>query len=110
MHAPEIDETQKEADIPVFKNELEFQTAIADIALLNGWLVYYNPDSRRSPSGFPDLVLLRENELIFVEVKMPHKRPTAKQWEWLRRLILKPGVDAYVWHPADFPVIEEVLK
>ncbi len=39
--------------------EKPFQAQVVELARLSGWLTYHTHDSRRSQSGFPDLVLVR---------------------------------------------------
>lgn len=88
--------------------EKEFQSQIIRLAKLLGWIVYHTHDSRRSPGGFPDLVLAK-HKVIFAELKSPTGRPTAEQTAWLDRLRLA-GQDARLWSPVDWPEIEAVLK
>lgn len=101
------------------QTEKEFSQAIVDIARLLGWRVYRTHDSRRSPAGFPDLVLVRDGRLVFAELKTERGRVTADQQEWLAALgEVEQSVDGwtekfvrvYVWRPSDWPEIESVLK
>ena len=55
-------------------SEAELQTAIIDCAVALGWLVYHTHDSRHSPEGFPDLILVREPRLIIAELKGVDRR------------------------------------
>ena len=62
---------------------------------------YYHPyDSRRSPSGWPDLVLCGDRGVLLRELKTGRGRLTGKQLEWGRRLALA-GMDWGVWRPDD---------
>jgi hypothetical protein len=65
---------------------------------LPGVLWYHTHDSRRSPSGFPDLVLAGPGGVLFRELKRQGKKPTAAQDEWLCALT-DAGQDAGVWRP-----------
>jgi hypothetical protein len=63
-------------------------------------LRYHTHDSRRSPSGFPDLVLVGRRGLLFRELKRETAQPTAKQREWLDSLAAV-GADTGLWRPSD---------
>ena len=72
-------------------SEDELQAAIIEMAETLGWLVYHTRDSRGSAEGFPDLVLVREPRILFVELKGigvtgRRGRVSAAQAEWLTRL------------------------
>ena len=78
-------------------SEAELQTAIIDCAVALGWLVYHTHDSRHSPEGFPDLILVREPRLIIAELKGVDRRGRpgvvkVAQAEWLLRLDTIAGV------------------
>jgi hypothetical protein len=49
-------------------------------------------------AGFPDLVLLRDNSQIVVELKSAVGRLTSEQQAWLEAFH-EAGVDAFVWRP-----------
>lgn len=55
--------------------------------------------------GFPDLVLLRSVEgrarCVVAELKSTRGRPTPQQQGWLILWRTIPGVEVYIWHPAD---------
>lgn len=92
--------------------EREFQQRVTDLATLHGWRWYHTHDSRRSPSGFPDLVLVRPNRLIFAELKSNTGRTTPQQEAWLaalRQVSHSTNVAAYLWRPADWPTIIDEL-
>jgi hypothetical protein len=104
--------------------ERDFQRAVIDYARRLGWRVAH---FRTSPTqsggwatavqadgaGFPDLVLVRRERLLFVELKGKAGRVSPAQAEWLAALERvdddAAGVGVYVWKPADWPVIELVL-
>lgn len=82
-------------------------------------MVYHTHDSRRSAEGFPDIVAVRDRELIFAELKKRGGRATEAQIRWLRQLAevghlehaayVEP-VRAYLWTPDDWPEIEAATK
>ena len=96
------------ADLILRLSEKDFQQRIIDRAEALGWLVYHTHDSRRSAAGFPDLVLARNDRVIFAEVKTEKGKLSKAQVEWL--YALKAAVDEmYVWRPSDLAIIEKLL-
>lgn len=94
--------------------ETEFEAQIKELADYYGYIYYHPWRSFHSPAGFPDCVLCRlepEPRLIFAELKAEGNQPTIDQWGWLYILqhVGKP-VEAYLWYPADFEEIKEVLR
>ena len=63
--------------------EDQLQAAIIECARLFGWRHYHTFNSRRSVSGFPDLVLLKVPRIIFAELKTATGKLTDDQREWL---------------------------
>ncbi|QYK06911.1 VRR-NUC domain-containing protein [Shewanella zhangzhouensis] len=55
------------------------------------------PDLRARRSGFPDLVLIRDGQLAFVEVKGPGDRLADHQKDWLSWLGRKEMVSEVLW-------------
>ena len=100
------------------QSERQFERAVVEYAQLNGWLVYHTFDSRRSNPGFPDLVLVRDGELIFAELKTEKARLSAAQLDWLAALAwveqsITEGcsrpIKVTTWRPRAWPEIEKVL-
>lgn len=89
--------------------EAEFQAAVIEMAHVTRWRVYHTHDSRRSPHGFPDLVLVRKERLVFAELKSEYGRVTVPQLHWLDALEQVPGVEAFLWRPHNWAEIEKVL-
>lgn len=81
--------------------EAELQALIVEAAKAFGWLSYHTHNSRHSAAGFPDLVLVRTGELLFVELKSAKGKLTAAQSEWLNALDGATTVEANVWRPRD---------
>ena len=101
------------------KNETEFRDKhVVKLAKLLGWRHYFTYRSKFSPAGFPDLVLVRGERLIFAELKMPKGTVSDLQREWLNdlrvvaRSIQTGNVEVHLWTPADWMAgdIEEVLR
>lgn len=81
--------------------EAQLQDAVIQLAHLRGWMTYHTYDSRRSSPGFPDLVLVRADRLVLVELKSASGRVTADQQRWLEALYLTNN-EVYLWRPADW--------
>jgi VRR-NUC domain len=87
--------------------ERDFMQTVIDAARVTGWLVYHTFHSKRSPSGFPDLVLVRER-VVFAELKAAKTRITTEQMRWLDALD-EAGGEVYLWRPDEWDEIERVL-
>ena len=74
-----------------------------------GWMFYHTYNSHRSSPGFPDLVMVRPPDIIFVELKAEKGRVTQDQEEWGWALMGCPGVEYYLWRPSDWDELVEVL-
>lgn len=78
--------------------EAQLQEAVVALARLQGWLAYHTHDSRHSAAGFPDLVLVRGDRVLYRELKDARRRVTPEQQEWLDALDAA-GQDVDVWRP-----------
>ena len=87
--------------------ERQFANQIIDLCKLFGWLYYR---AWISPSGYPDIILVRPPRVILVELKTEKGQPTESQWIWLYTLQHCPGVECYLWRPSDFEAITEILS
>ncbi len=91
--------------------EAELQETVREIAKTTGWLYYHTYRSKRSPAGFPDVVLVRPPRVIFAELKSEKGVLTDDQHHWMDTLRLaRPRVEAYVWRPADVNQIAVTLS
>lgn len=81
--------------------EADLQGAITDLCTWLGIKWYHVTDSRKDPSGWPDLVLSGRHGTIFRELKSATGRMRPEQKAWLFRLD-ESGQDAAVWRPADW--------
>jgi hypothetical protein len=91
--------------------ELAFQRAVCNLLKVRGWLYFHDYDSRKNARGFPDLIAVRRQRLLFVELKSADGKVTDDQADWLYRLgaLGSAEVEAHVWRPADWPTIERLL-
>ena len=94
--------------------ESHLQEHVRQAALYGHWLYFHTFDSRRSPEGFPDVVALRDDQLVVAELKSAGKHPTAKQAQWLDAFrileaLFPDNVHVFVWRPSDLAEIDQVL-
>jgi hypothetical protein len=98
--------------------EADFQKAVTDALTILGWRwIHYRPgrSSRgwRTPlsgaKGFPDVVAVRGDRVVFIELKSETGRLTDDQADWLLALG-QAGAEVHCWRPADWPEVEEMLR
>lgn len=83
---------------------------VRDLARTLGWRRYHTWLAKHSPAGFPDEVLCRPPRLIFAELKSDRGTLKPEQEAWLGELRQVPGVEVYLWRPADMDEIARVLR
>lgn len=86
-----------------FSDEDAFQAWVVTEAKDRGWKVYHTYNSRKSKSGFLDLVCWRER-LLLAELKMPDGVVGADQATTIEEL-RAAGQEVYLWYPADWETI-----
>ena len=91
-------------------SEADLQSAIVQAADLFGWRWYHTHDSRRSPSGWPDLVLVRDGQMIAFELKSDRGRVSAEQRIWIEELSKVPGITAVVIRPRDIDTALALMR
>lgn len=92
------------------QTEKQLQRSVLQLARITGWtLTYHTFDSRKSSSGYPDLVLVRPPRVLWVELKRDGERPRPSQQEWIDALRAS-GQEVYVWTPSDWDEIMRVLR
>jgi hypothetical protein len=88
--------------------EKDLQRQVVDLASLLGYRrAYHTYDSRRSQTGFPDLVLVRDR-VIFLELKREKTKTTPAQRDWLKAL-RDAGAEVYVVRPRNLDALAAVL-
>jgi len=101
-------------------SENDLLRRILDLARLTGWRTAHFRQAMnerghwRTPvagdgKGFPDLVLVRKDRLIFAELKSSTGRTTPQQQQWLDCLALIPSVEVYLWRPTDWQEVQRTL-
>ena len=91
-------------------SEADLDRAVRALAQRCGWDRYHTFSSRRSPQGFPDLLLCRPPRVVFAELKSERGRLTPHQEHWLDLLRRCPGIEVYLWRPSDFDRIVKTLS
>lgn len=89
--------------------ETAFQNKIIALCRWLNLRTYHTYDSRKSAPGFPDLVIVGKNGVIFAELKTTRGKITAHQQAWWNDL-KRAGAEAYIWRPEDWGTIQNVLK
>lgn len=89
--------------------ERQFMDTVTDYARRCSWDYYHTWRSVHSVKGFPDLVLVRAERLVFAEIKRQSGKPTKEQVYWLERLAAT-GAETYIWRPSDWEQVREVLR
>lgn len=98
--------------------ESSLQDVVIAAARRRGWLCVHHRPARTEKGwrtavqgdgkGFPDLVLVRHERIIFAELKSQRGAVSKDQRRWLDTLA-DTCVEVYVWRPKDLPVILAVL-
>lgn len=82
--------------------EKQLQELVRELAGYLRLLCYHTHDSRRSEPGFPDLVIVGPNGVLFRELKSARGVLTTDQEQWLSALGAACQ-NADVWRPGDWP-------
>lgn len=102
-------------------SERQFTALVITTAQALGWRVYHpRPALDRSGRwctpvagdgvGYPDLTLVRDGKLLFVELKAAKGRLAPDQRHWLDALGRVPGVTACVLRPGDWAALVRLLR
>lgn len=107
--------------------EKDFRALIREAALICRWVILFElPDAAyrllaktaredpaqahlSPPDGWPDLVLSRGDQVLFVELKTDTGKPSSAQVATLDAL-LAGGLSVHLWTPSDWDLIVEVLR
>lgn len=90
-------------------------TLVMQMAKQLGWRRYHVRNSKagivQGEVGFPDLVLVRGNRVLFIELKRENGKTTPEQVAWLEAFLLA-GLEVYVWRPSDWLAgrVERILQ
>src|SRR5260221_14148207 len=86
-------------DTAAAMTEAELQHNVEQAARACGWLVYHTRFAFGSEPGFPDVVLLQGERLLFAELKRTTGKLTPAQEFWIWSLQTVPGIEVFVWRP-----------
>jgi len=98
--------------------EAEFQRTVCETLRLFGWRYCHQRPARTSrgwrtaiigDTGFPDIVAVRGDRVLWLELKAERGKLSDEQSRWLAALGLA-GQDVHCWRPSDWTTIEETLR
>lgn len=94
--------------------ERDWQGFVVSYASLMGWSTFHVYDSRRSNSGWPDLVCVRGDRMVIAELKAEGGKVTAAQQGWIDALSVVAdasgkAVSVHVWRPSAETEVRQVL-
>lgn len=96
-------------------SEASWGSVVHDWATLHGWWAWHLPDSRRTPAGLPDWLLIRVTgpgvgRVVFIEIKVPGGRLRKAQREVIAMLEQCSGVEMLTAvFPDDWPRVRDAL-
>lgn len=102
------------------QSEADFQIAVQEYATLRGWSwmhiqkavnereYWRTPVTGTLGKGFPDLLMVRDGRLVFIELKAAKGKLSPNQTHVLGLLGLTMA-ECYVWRPVDWPTILQTL-
>lgn len=99
--SPSLSPEQYRAALAATMTEASLLERIRAACRTTGVLIYHTHNSRRSERGFPDLVIVLGDRVLYRELKAARGRLTPQQRTWLDRLTAA-GADAGVWRPMDW--------
>ena len=91
--------------------EKDWQKQVRQLADQLGYSGYHTFNSRRSDTGFPDLVLVspQRQRIIYLELKRETGKVSDRQAEWVRDLHAA-GAEVYVARPRHLQALAAVLS
>ena len=98
--------------------ERDWQKTVTDALDVFGWRwIHFRPARTekgwRTPvsgfAGFPDVVAVRADRVVYIELKTEGGRLGQGQAEWLAALGLA-GAEVHCWRPSDWAEVEEFLR
>lgn len=105
-------------------SERDWQNQVIQLAKLYKWKVHAERPARtkhgwktpiQGDVGFPDLVLVRGDRLIFAELKTQKGQLSQEQENWYIALSSvayerEEHIQVEVWRPKDFEEVQKILK
>jgi hypothetical protein len=98
-------------------SEKAWQQQVEALLRLYGWKFYHAPDNRPGRNGaiqniragFPDLIAIRGQRTLAIELKRELGKTTEDQDAWLATMAAA-GWETYVWRPSDLENVGPVLR
>ena len=90
-------------------SEKDLQQWVIDLAKRTGWRVYFTWNSKHSPKGWVDLILLRGIYMLCLELKTEKGRVKPEQAETIRALSVIRRVEVDVIRPRHRDQLEKIL-
>ena len=86
--------------------ERDWQQLVEDTARCCGWLVHHSQAG--TGPGFPDLVMAKDMQILYAELKteVGHLSPEQEQW---RDALQTAGAEYHLWRPADWDAVQQIL-
>lgn len=104
-------------------NQIEdkFLKQILEYAKIRGWRsAHFRPGMMANgrwitaglgqTKGFPDIILVRSDRLIFAEVKTDAGEMSDTQLDWMESLSQTRLCECYLWTPSRWQRIQEILE
>jgi VRR-NUC domain len=100
-------------------SERDFQKTVTDALTLFGWRwCHFRPARTQrgwrtalsGAPGFPDLVAVRGDRVLFAELKAANGKLRDEQQSWLSALGATGAVEVHCWRPSDWPFLERVIR
>lgn len=103
--------------IALAMSEDDLQTSIIELAHFYGWKcahfrsvkvtkkdgsTFWQTPVAADGEGFPDLILVRRNRVLAVELKSERGKPDPAQREWLHIFMLTRRVETFIWKPSQW--------
>lgn len=93
-------------------NEQAFQAEVVKLCDKHEIKYFHSTDSRKDlGKGFPDLVLVGIDDVLFVELKTSNGKMSPAQTQW-RYSIIAAGQRFEIWRPSDLSngIIEAIIS
>lgn len=98
-------------------SEASFQRTVEAVLTRFGWLYFHAPDNKPNrhgfiqniKAGFPDLVAVRGNRVVYMELKREQGVVSDAQAEW-HEALQQAGQEIYVFRPSDLEHVTAILS
>lgn len=108
-------------------SEDDLQQSVVDLAHLYGWRIahfrsvlvtkkdgttFWQTPVAADGEGFPDLIAVRRNRILAIELKRERGKPDPNQVAWLHAFMLTRRIETFLWKPSQWldGTIEALLR